>query len=95
MTFLPCNTKEFPSLMLRNLYYFHDYILNITQLKLTSLFVSKYEVNPLVNLAGDKLALQRLAVHADKLVSVRSPRRELDVFDGGAVLQFTQPERNN
>ncbi len=50
----------------------------------TSLLVSKYEINPLVYLAGHELRLQRLAIDPDKLVRRGCPGRQLHV---GQVVQ--------
>ena len=42
---------------------------------LTSLFVSKYQINPLMYLAGNKFRLQCLSVYSHKFVWCRCPRR--------------------
>ena len=60
----------------------------------TFLLVSEDEVDPLVDLAGDELRLERLPVHPHELVRRRRPRRQLHVVHQprrvGGVLQAPQ-----
>jgi hypothetical protein len=51
----------------------------LEQQKPTFLFVSKDEIDPLVDLAGDELRLECLPVDPDKLVRVRGPGWQLHV----------------
>ena len=60
--------------------------------RLTFLFVSEDEVDPLVDLARDELRLERLPVDAHELVGGGRPRRQLHVVHHPrvAVLQPTE-----
>ena len=58
----------------------------------TFLLVSEDEIDPLMDLAGDELRLERLPVDPDKLVRVRGPGRQLHVAHFRPVLDLTELE---
>ena len=51
------------------------------------LLVAEYQVDPVMKVLRDKVALQRLPVLADKVFRASRPRRQLDVVEPLAILQ--------
>ena len=56
----------------------------------TFLLVAKYQVDPLVKLAGDKLGLESLSVYPDKLLGAVCPRRQLHIAHFRPVVELTE-----
>jgi len=53
---------------------------------LSLLFISKYEVNPLIYMIGHVITLQSLAMFLYKVTRIRCPDRQLRVSDTSAIL---------
>jgi len=65
---------------------------NLKKQKATFLFVSKDEIDPLMDLTRDELRLEGLPVDPDELVRIGGPGGQLHVADLGAVLNLAQLE---